>query len=72
MKLPKEVESALDQAWNAEVAENSMERWLALCRREGWTDTPRDLSLLTRVFGASWYFTRFMFVVFTIGDKLSK
>ena len=62
MKLPGEVGSALPLAWHGEVARNSMERWLTLCRREGWTDTPRDLSLLTRVFGASWYFTRFMFV----------
>jgi len=62
MKLPKEVESALDQAWNAEVAENSMERWLKLRDQEGWGDVPENLSLLTRIFGASWYFTRFIFV----------
>ena len=62
MKLPAEVRQALDHAWNREVAQNSMERWLGLCRKEGWKNTPRNLPLLTRIFGASWYFTRFVFV----------
>jgi glutamate-ammonia-ligase adenylyltransferase len=62
VKLPAEVTHALEQAWNRDVAEKSMERWLELCGKEGWKDTPRDLALLTRIFGASWYFTRFIFV----------
>jgi len=62
MKLPGEITAALDRAWNREVAANSVERWLALCEREDWDETPRDLSLLIRIFGASWYFTRFIFV----------
>lgn len=62
MKLPAEVTQALEQAWNRDVAENSMERWLNLCTKEGWKDTPQNLALLTRIFGASWYFTRFIFV----------
>jgi glutamate-ammonia-ligase adenylyltransferase len=62
MRLPKEVENALDQAWNRVVAENSMERWLNLCEQEEWVDAPKNLPLLTRIFGASWYFTRFIFV----------
>ena len=62
MKLPGEITAALDQAWNREVAANSIERWLALCEREGWMGTPGNLPLLIRIFGASWYFTRFIFV----------
>lgn len=62
MRFPKEVEKALNGAWNREVAKNSMERWLNLCEQEGWVDTPKNLPLLTRIFGASWYFTRFIFV----------
>lgn len=62
MKLPGSINAALDQAWNRDVAANSAERWQALCEREGWGGTPGNLSLLVRIFGASWYFTRFIFV----------
>lgn len=55
------VGSALAEAWHRESAESSLERWLQLCERSGWGDVPRDLPMLVRVFGASWYFTRFVF-----------
>jgi glutamate-ammonia-ligase adenylyltransferase len=62
VKLPAEVTHAIEQAWNRDVAKKSMERWLELCEKEGWKHTPQNLPLLTRIFGASWYFTRFIFV----------
>jgi len=61
-ELPDDVIKALEQAWRRDVAEKSIERWLGLCEAEGWGRTPEDLGLLVRIFGASWYFTRFIFV----------
>lgn len=62
MELPNEITRALDTAWNREVAENSIERWLNLCESENWGATPDNMPMLVRIFGASWYFTRFIFV----------
>jgi len=59
--FPEEVRMALPKAWNPEAAASSMERWLTVCGREGWGTCPQNLSLLTRLFGASWYFTRLVF-----------
>lgn len=52
---------ALDLAWHRESAASSLERWIQVCEQEGWGTIPRDLEMLVRVVGASWYFTRFLF-----------
>ncbi|MEX2525173.1 MAG: hypothetical protein WD750_09465 [Gammaproteobacteria bacterium] len=62
MELPADVRDALNAAWRRDVAEKSIERWLGLCESEGWGRIPEDMALLVRIFGASWYFTRFIFV----------
>lgn len=59
--LSPEVRKALLGAWNPEAAAGSMERWLTMCDREGWGSCPENLTLLTYLFGASWYFTRLVF-----------
>lgn len=51
----------IDRAWRADAAATSLERWLGVREQEGWGEVPADLDMLSRVFGASWYFTRFMF-----------
>lgn len=68
MNTDAEVQAALESAWHYESAKSSLERWLELCRRNGWGLVPRALSMLVRVFGASWYFTRF---VFSRGSEVS-
>lgn len=52
---------ALEQAWHQDSAAASLERWLDLCEQQGWGQVPENLPLLVSVFGASWYFTRFVF-----------
>ena len=59
--LPEEVRKTLPGAWNPAAAVSSMERWLTVCDREDWRSCPQNLALLTRLFGASWYFTRLVF-----------
>ena len=56
-----EIKQALSTAWHSETATNSIERWLDLCQQEGWEMTVDALTLMTSLFGASWYFTRFCF-----------
>lgn len=56
-----DLQSALDAAWHRESAAASIERWQQVCAAEGWGAIPRDSGALVRVFGASWYFTRFLF-----------
>lgn len=56
-----QVRMALLNAWHRESAESSLERWLQVCAQEQWGEVPNDLPALARVFGASWYFTRFLF-----------
>ena len=48
-------------AWNRVQAEVSFTRWLELCEQEQWGDRPVDKTLLINIFGASWYFTRYIF-----------
>jgi len=55
------LQSALDSAWHRESAAGSLERWQQVCDSEGWGAIPRNRDILVRVFGASWYFTRFVF-----------
>lgn len=56
-----EIQSALSNAWHEETARNSIERWLKICEQEHWHGKPANLQLLVRIFGSSWYFTRFIF-----------
>ena len=48
-------------AWNKVQAEVSFTRWIELCEKEQWGDRPADKTLLVNIFGASWYFTRYIF-----------
>ncbi len=47
--------------WHEQIAATSLERWDEVCRREGWGQLPRNRPLLSALFGASWYLTRFLF-----------
>lgn len=59
--LNQQIQAALEPAWDRDKAAANMDRWLAVCSKEGWGQYPENISLLARVFGASWYFTRFVF-----------
>ncbi len=48
-------------AWNRVQAEVSFSRWNELCEKEQWGDRPVDKNLIINIFGASWYFTRYVF-----------
>ena len=48
-------------AWNKVQAEVSFARWIELCEKEQWGDRPADKNLIINIFGASWYFTRYIF-----------
>ncbi len=48
-------------AWNKVQAEVSFTRWTELCDKERWGDRPADKNLIINIFGASWYFTRYIF-----------
>lgn len=48
-------------AWNKVQAEVSLTRWIELCEKEQWGDRPANKTLLVNIFGASWYFTRYIF-----------
>lgn len=56
-----EIQAALTSAWHSETAGNSLERWLELSQQENWEMSVDALTLMTSLFGASWYFTRFCF-----------
>ncbi|MCH8845777.1 MAG: hypothetical protein IIC11_03430 [Proteobacteria bacterium] len=59
--LQKSLEKVIATTWHEDVARSSMERWLALCEKNHWQRCPENLDLLATLFGASWYFTRFVF-----------
>ncbi len=59
--IANSLEDAIRAAWRPDVARASIERWQTVCEQEGWTSCPRNLPLLATVFGASWYFTRYIF-----------
>jgi len=61
MKFNDSIQSSLDLAWHRQSAESSLERWFEVCDKEHWNSIPEDMTSLIRVFGASWYFTRFVF-----------
>ncbi len=47
--------------WDQALARSSLERWDELCARSGWGGVPAARNVLEALFGASWYFTRFLF-----------
>lgn len=61
MESTSEISEPLVRAWHRQSAQASLERWLEVCRKEGWGEIPADLPLLIAVFGVSWYFTRYIF-----------
>ena len=60
-KIDDRIQTALAKAWHRSSAESSLERWQEVSAREGWGDLSDKLPLLVSVFGASWYFTRYIF-----------
>lgn len=60
-KQDKIIRQAIEQAWNRDSSETNMDRWLSVCKRENWKIKSENTELLAKVFGASWYFTRFIF-----------
>lgn len=62
MTLLQYKERYLEQAWHEETAANSIDRWINIGRCEDWASKPENLEQLIRIFGASWYFTRYVFV----------
>ena len=53
--------TTLKKTWHQDVANSSLDRWLALCEKNQWGRCPENMDLLVSLFGASWYFTRFVF-----------
>ena len=62
MPIPEDIEKFLSHAWHEETARNSLERWLDVCNKEHWESKAENLEILIKIFGASWYFTRYLFV----------
>jgi glutamate-ammonia-ligase adenylyltransferase len=56
-----EMEQAITAAWHLDSARASLTRWLEVRRKEQWGEIPASMSLLVKLFGASWYFTRYLF-----------
>ena len=61
LKITAETETALEHAWDRNSAGLNLDRWLTVCKKEAWNMPPEILPLLVKVFGSSWYFTRFIF-----------
>jgi glutamate-ammonia-ligase adenylyltransferase len=59
--MTPDLRQALAQAWRPDAAQGSVERWRQVRSQEHWGSVPADEAMLVRVFGASWYFTRFLF-----------
>jgi [glutamine synthetase] adenylyltransferase / [glutamine synthetase]-adenylyl-L-tyrosine phosphorylase len=62
MNFPENLNMLLENAWHKDTAINSIERWQKICEKEKWINTQDNLDVFIRIFGASWYFTRFVFV----------
>lgn len=60
-RIDAEARAALDRAWHRDSATASLERWLDLSEQENCRMPPECMPDLVQVFGASWYFTRFLF-----------
>ncbi len=61
MTITPLIQDALANVWHQDAAKNSLERWLDLLKQESWEMSDEELALMTRLFGASWYFTRFVY-----------
>lgn len=63
MNLPfnPETEQAIAATWHLDSARASLTRWLEVRRKEQWGEIPVSMPLLVKLFGASWYFTRYLF-----------
>ncbi|MCZ6804202.1 MAG: hypothetical protein O7D86_09790 [Proteobacteria bacterium] len=61
MSYSPEIQKALAVAWHPDTADKSLERWFELLHQENWDLSVEALALMTSLFGASWYFTRFCF-----------
>ena len=61
VKITDDAEAALEHAWDRKSAETNLDRWLSVCEKESWKFPIEKLPLLIKLFGASWYFTRFVF-----------
>ena len=55
------LDSILVDVWDQNMSRSSMERWLQVCKEDGLQQYSMNNDLLTKLFGASWYFTRFVF-----------
>lgn len=60
-RIDAETQAALDGAWHRDSASASLDRWLDLSDKAGCHMPDEYMPDLVRVFGASWYFTRFLF-----------
>ena len=58
----------IEHAWHQETARNSLDRWIDICKKEQWRISDESMEVIVGVFGASWYFTRFIFVH---GEKIN-
>jgi len=61
MRIAAAPAGTMELAWRPELAQTSLERWRTVCANEAWGELPKNGPLLAAVFGASWYFTRFIF-----------
>ena len=57
----KIINDALELAWHGQSAGSSLQRWVEICEKENWGDIPENIPLLIAIFGASWYFTRYIY-----------
>jgi glutamate-ammonia-ligase adenylyltransferase len=62
MNTQEKIAHYLSMAWHEDTARNSLERWLDVSKKEHWENKPEHLEMLIKIFGASWYFTRYCFV----------
>ena len=61
MQLDEEIQKILDVTWHQRSARSSLVRWFEVCEKENWGKIPKRMSSLVYLFGASWYFTRYVF-----------
>jgi [glutamine synthetase] adenylyltransferase / [glutamine synthetase]-adenylyl-L-tyrosine phosphorylase len=61
MNNSSKIKKSIDKAWHQDAAKNSLVRWKELLKQENWEMSNESLALMTSLFGASWYFTRFCF-----------
>ena len=59
--MDKVVENALAECWDCTAALAGWQHWQAICKAENWCLSAEQTDGVIRVFGASWYFTRFIY-----------